>query len=136
MVVAAPCSSTPSANRAYFNVWSASSIHSPGSSQVTICWPFLAVASHAGGAGASRLSRSEVNRHHRHVDRRVRDPHRGNELLVGQPREEPVDGALEVGDEALGLVGEAHELEAAVVQPPLLLRNVREVLSRDRWPSR
>ena len=59
----------------------------------------------------------------------------GQQPLVGQAGEEAVDGPLEVREVALGLLGQAHVLEALGVQAPLLPRQVREVLGRDRRPA-
>src|ERR671916_1443020 len=59
----------------------------------------------------------------------------GQQRLVGQSGQEAVDGALEVGDAALDLLGEAHVLEAPGVQAQLLPGQVGEVLLRDgRYP--
>src|SRR5207248_6219484 len=67
-----------------------------------------------------------------HVDR----PDRREEPVVRKAGEEAVDGPLEIGDVALEPLIQAHVLEALRVQALLLPGQVREVLRRDRWPTR
>src|ERR1035441_8828107 len=56
------------------------------------------------------------------------------QLLVRKTGEEAVEGSLEVGDSSLCSLGQAHVLEPARMQAPLLSRQVGEVLSGDRRP--
>src|SRR4051794_32207325 len=76
---------------------------------------------------------SEPEVEHRALERvDVDRSQRRQQHLVRQTCEEPVDRPLEVGDATLDPLGQAHVLEALVVQPALLPREVREVLRRDR----
>ncbi len=60
----------------------------------------------------------------------------GSSCIVGKSGEEAVEGPLEVGDPALGPLGQAHVLEPVGVEAALLPREVREVLGGDGWPAR
>src|SRR6478609_807808 len=62
--------------------------------------------------------------------------HRRRELVVGPAGEETVDRALEVGDVPLDALRQPHVFEPERVEPALLAGQVREVLRRDRRPTR
>src|SRR4051812_46662113 len=63
-------------------------------------------------------------------------PQSGHELVIGKAAKESVDHALEVGDPTLRLGRQPHVFKSLVVQAFLLLRQVGEVLPRDRRPAR
>src|SRR4051812_25161455 len=58
------------------------------------------------------------------------------QLLLVDPGEEAVDHAVVIADQPFLGVGQPHVLEALGMKTELLLRQIAEVLDRNRWPAR